>query len=281
MTTTGANGDSWPDEEERVDPNSEEDYWETIKADKVQEPVPIKWQSTYGEVNEPPTGPHLKVVCISDSHNQLDLVAKNIPDGDVLVHAGDLTNYGSEEELKKLNDELGRLPHKHKLIIAGNHDLGFDDEEDLSERLPRYKDQGTPKGYNLLTNATYLQDSGVEIDGVKFYGSSWHPLYGYPFYRPRPELKAKWEKLPSDVDVLITHTPALGYLDKFGTERWGCRYLLDEIENRVKPKFHVFGHVHECYGALSNGNTTFINAAQASKKNKIANKPLVFYISTV
>ncbi|VDL82700.1 unnamed protein product [Nippostrongylus brasiliensis] len=144
---------------------------------------------------------------------------QNIPDGDVLVHAGDLTNYGSEEELKKLNDELGeaqiyldsgRLPHKHKLIIAGNHDLGFDDEEDLSERLPRYKDQGTPKGYNLLTNATYLQDSGVEIDGVKFYGSSWHPLYGYPFYRPRPELKAKWEKLPSDVDVLITHTPALG-----------------------------------------------------------------------
>ncbi|KAK5977633.1 Metallophos domain-containing protein [Trichostrongylus colubriformis] len=175
----------------KVDPNSEEDYWETIKAEKVQIPVQI---NSLGEINSPPSGPHLKVVCISDTHNQLDL---------------------------------------------------------------------------------------VKIDGVTFYGSSWHPLYGYPFYRPRPLLEEKWKKLPSNLDVLITHTPALGYLDTFTEtepERWGCRYLLKEIETRVKPKFHVFGHVHQGYGALSNGNTTFINAAQASKKNKITNKPLVFYI---
>ncbi|KAL6743288.1 hypothetical protein Aduo_016343 [Ancylostoma duodenale] len=258
----------------RVDPNSEEDYWETIKATKVQLPVEV---NSKGEVNSPPSVPHLKVVCISDTHDQLDLV-KDIPDGDVLIHAGDLTNYGSERELKKVNEELGRLPHKHKLIVAGNHDLGFDDSEDPKGRLEKYRGQGTPKGYLLLTNVTYLQDKGVEIEGVKFFGSSWHPLYGYPFYRPRSELKKKWKVLPSNLDVLITHTPALGYLDTFGDERWGCRYLLEEIEDRVKPKFHVFGHVHERYGALSNGATIFVNAAQAAKNNKIANKPLIFYI---
>ncbi|RCN42395.1 Ser/Thr phosphatase family protein [Ancylostoma caninum] len=211
----------------RVDPNSEEDYWETIKASKVQLPVEV---NSKGEVNSPPPVPHLKVVCISDTHDQLDLV-KDIPDGDVLIHAGDLTNYGSERELKKVNEELGRLPHKHKLIVAGNHDLGLDDSEDPKGRLEKYR-----------------------------------------------ELKEKWKVLPSDLDVLITHTPALGYLDKFGDERWGCRYLLEEIEDRVKPKFHVFGHVHERYGALSNGATIFINAAQAAKNNVIANKPLIFYI---
>ncbi|KIH63976.1 Ser/Thr phosphatase family protein [Ancylostoma duodenale] len=210
----------------RVDPNSEEDYWETIKATKVQLPVEV---NSKGEVNSPPSVPHLKVVCISDTHDQLDLV-KDIPDGDVLIHAGDLTNYGSERELKKVNEELGRLPHKHKLIVAGNHDLGFDDSEDPKGRLEKYRGQGTPKGYLLLTNVTYLQDKGVEvachqnfrmgksfrkpilfqIEGVKFFGSSWHPLYGYPFYRPRSELKKKWKVLPSNLDVLITHTPALG-----------------------------------------------------------------------
>lgn len=258
----------------KVDPSSEEDYWESIKRNKVQIPVEV---NAIGEVNSPPAASHLKVVCISDTHNQLDLV-KDIPHGDVLVHAGDLTNFGSEKELKKFNEELGRLPHKHKIVVAGNHDLGFDDAEDPAGRLAQYKGQGTPKGYLLLTNATWLHDRGVEIDGVKFFGSSWHPLYGYPFYRPRPKLEEKWKVLPADLDVLITHTPALGYLDTFGSERWGCRYLLNEIETRVKPKFHVFGHVHECYGALSNGNTTFINAAQAAKNNVIKNKPLVFYI---
>ncbi|EYB94917.1 hypothetical protein Y032_0165g10 [Ancylostoma ceylanicum] len=261
-------------EMKRVDPNSEEDYWETIKASKIQLPVEV---NSKGEVNSPPPVPHLKVVCISDTHDQLDQV-KDIPDGDVLIHAGDLTNYGSERELKKVSEELGRLPHKHKLIVAGNHDLGFDDSEDPNGRLEKYRGQGTPNGYLLLKNVTWLHDKGVEIEGVKFFGSSWHPLYGYPFYRPRPELKEKWKVLPSDLDVLITHTPALGYLDTFGDERWGCRYLLKEIEERVKPKFHVFGHVHERYGALSNGATTFINAAQATKNNKIVNKPLVFYI---
>ncbi|KAK6767090.1 hypothetical protein RB195_026391 [Necator americanus] len=246
----------------KADPNSEEEYWETIKATKVQLPVQV---NSKGEINPPPAVPHLKVVCISDTHNQLDQV-KEIPDGDVLIHAGDLTNYGSEEELKKFNDEIG------------NHDLGFDDTENLKERLEQYRGQGTSRGYLLLTNATWLHDKGVEIDGVNFFGSSWHPLYGYPFYRPRPELEEKWKVLPSNLDVLITHSPALGYLDAFGDERWGCRYLLKEIEERVKPKYHVFGHIHERHGVLSNGPTTFVNAAQANRSNKIANRPLVFYI---
>ncbi|CAJ0589493.1 unnamed protein product [Cylicocyclus nassatus] len=259
-------------EMKKVDPNSEEDYWDKIKANKIQTSVE---KNSEGEINTPPQDNYLKVVCISDTHNQLDLV-QNIPDGDVLIHAGDLTNYGSREELEKLFSDL--LRHRHKLIVAGNHDLGFDDSEDVTGRLEQYRNKGTPQGYTLLQNVTYLHDKSVEIDGVKFFGSSWHPLFGYPFYVPRPKLESKWKAIPSDLDVLITHTPPLGYLDLFGDERWGCRYLLNEIETRVKPRFHVFGHVHERYGAMSNGVTTFINAAQANRSNVIVNDPIVFYI---
>ncbi|KAE9413276.1 hypothetical protein Angca_007835, partial [Angiostrongylus cantonensis] len=191
---------------EKVDPNSEEDYWDTIKSNKIQTAIHV---NSLGEVNSPATVPYLKVVCISDTHNQLHLI-KDIPDGDVLIHAGDFTNFGSKKELIMFNEDIGRLPHKHKIVVAGNHDLGFDDSEEMNGRLPQYQGHGTPKGYRLLTDVIWLHDRGVKIDGVTFFGSSWHPLYGYPFYTPRPKLEEKWRSLPSDIEILITHTPALG-----------------------------------------------------------------------
>ncbi|VDM57511.1 unnamed protein product [Angiostrongylus costaricensis] len=140
---------------------------------------------------------------------------QDIPDGDVLIHAGDFTNFGSESELIKFNEDIGtfplcRLPHKHKIVVAGNHDLGFDDSEEMNGRLPQYQGHGTPKGYRLLKDVIWLHDKGVKFDGVTFFGSSWHPLYGYPFYTPRPKLEEKWRSLPSGIEILITHTPALG-----------------------------------------------------------------------
>ncbi|KAK6023014.1 hypothetical protein OSTOST_11267, partial [Ostertagia ostertagi] len=150
--------------------------------------------------------------------------------------------------------------------------LGFDDTENLNERVPHYQGQGTPKGYRLLTNVTWLHDKGVEVS----ISENRRPLCLWSIHGKVYDGK-KWKKIPSNLDVLITHTPALGYLDTYTEwrpERWGCRHLLREIETRVKPKFHVFGHVHQGFGALSSGNTTFINAAQASKTYEISNKPL-------
>ncbi|CAD6187059.1 unnamed protein product [Caenorhabditis auriculariae] len=259
----------------KIDPHSEEDYWEEIKCSRVQIPVVPNQLS---ELNAPPDVPHLKVVCISDTHEQLQNVT-NIPDGDVLIHAGDFTNNGDREQLLIFNSLMGAFPHRHKLVVAGNHELGFDANERKEERLEKDVGKGTENGFELLTNVTYLQDREVEIDGVKFFGSSYHPLRGFPFYRTRAEeLGECWKKIPTETDVLITHTPPLGYLDQFGNERWGCRDLLREVEERVKPCFHVFGHVHERYGAMSNGKTMFINAAQCLRNNVIQTRPLVFYI---
>uniref|UniRef100_A0A1I7V463 Metallophos domain-containing protein n=1 Tax=Caenorhabditis tropicalis TaxID=1561998 RepID=A0A1I7V463_9PELO len=260
----------------RIDPYAENELWDSIKDNKTQ--IEIPKLNEEGAINTPPTDgtPYLKVVCISDTHEQLHNVT--VPDGDVLIHAGDFTNNGDENELIKFNEEMTRFPHKYKLVVAGNHELGFDHDEDQSDRLDSDKGNGTANGFELLTNVTYLQDKHITIDGIKFFGSSYHPLRGFPFYRTRAsQLKQCWEAVPNDTDVLITHTPPLGYLDQFGEERWGCKDLLNKVEE-VKPRYHIFGHVHERHGCISNGDTYFINAAQCNKGNQIQTRPFVFYI---
>ncbi|GMT37091.1 hypothetical protein PFISCL1PPCAC_28388 [Pristionchus fissidentatus] len=195
-----------------------------------------------------------------------------------LFTPGDITSYGDAETLMQFNEELGSLPHPNKIVIAGNHELGFDSTEDQSERKDKWQGHGTPEGWKLLTNCTFLNDSSIEIDGVTFYGSSWHPLEGYPFYRPRDELGKKWDRIPENVDVLITHSPPLGQLDLYPpAERWGCRYLLEKVEE-LRPHLHVFGHVHDCYGAVRNKHTIFVNAASQKSTKDGFNRPLIAYI---
>ncbi|GMT27421.1 hypothetical protein PFISCL1PPCAC_18718, partial [Pristionchus fissidentatus] len=261
-----------------VDENSQEDLWDAIRHRYVQ------WNITIidGEVNRPPVrGDFLKVVCTSDTHELLENIIDLIPDGDVLIHAGDFTNFGDEGNITLFNELMGQLPHPHKLVIAGNHEMGFDHTEDLSIRRDKYRHEGTPEGWELLTNVTYLQDSSVEIDGVIFYGSPWHPLKGYPFYRPRHLIDHEWSRFPDRIDVLITHVPPLGYMDFYpnASERWGDFSLLNRV-NDLRPKFHVFGHNHFNYGAQSNGPTTFMNvAAKNGTTKEVHIAPLVFYIA--
>ncbi|CAL2052138.1 unnamed protein product [Caenorhabditis brenneri] len=261
---------------DEVDPFHENELWDLIKANKTQI-VLHKIDNSSAIMAEPKDkSRYLKVVAISDTHNQMAGVT--IPDGDVLIHAGDLTNDEEYERLVEFNNQMGLLPHPHKLVIGGNHELGFDVFENKAKRRPRDQPLGTEEGWKLLTNVTYLLDQSVKIDGVKFYGSPYHALPGYPFYKNRKNgLREVWERIPSDVDVLITHSPPLGYLDLFRNDRWGCRYLLEKVE-KYQPKFHIYGHVHQSYGAMTNGKTTFLNAAQCDPKNKIQDRPFVFWI---
>jgi len=141
----------------------------------------------------------MKLITISDTHGlhwSLD-----IPDGDVLIHAGDLTDRGILEEVSEFNTFLGTLPHPHKIVIAGNHDLCFEDYRMDCEEA--------------LTNCIYLQDQEVTIDGVRFYGSPWQPwFYDWAFNLERgPEIRAKWDLIPEGTDVLITHGPPYGIGD--------------------------------------------------------------------
>ena len=193
------------------------------------------------------TAARTRVVLLSDTHGcHWDVT---VPDGDVLVHAGDATNAGDLKELRDFERWLSTLPHPHRVVIAGNHDWAF-------ERRPKL-------ARATLASATYLQDSVVELAGLRFYGSPWQPEFcNWAFNLPRgPALAAKWAAIPADVDVLVTHGPPHGVLDQtFDGRGVGCRELRRALD-RVTPAVHVFGHIHEARGVAEVGRTLCVNAS--------------------
>jgi Icc-related predicted phosphoesterase len=211
----------------------------------------------------------VKVVAISDTHNHLGSIS--VPDGDILVHAGDATVRGSESEWAIFNEALGNLPHKHKFVIPGNHDWICQRDTDLARAL--------------LTNATFLVDELVEEQGIRIYGSPWQPTFhNWAFNMHRgAKIKAIWDKIPENLDILITHGPPHGILDEVGRgyfdiiEHVGCEELMKAITN-LKPKFHVFGHIHEGHGSMKVDDTTFINASIMDINYKPVNRPILFHI---
>lgn len=228
----------------------------------------------------------VRFVCISDTHGKLDEIVEMVPDGDVLIHAGDFTNYGDVNEVIQFNAAMGMLPHKHKLVIAGNHELGFEDGEEMTvQQLASLNMLGINKAYEMLTNVTYLCDKMVDICGIKIYGTPWHPMPGYSFFRERgAAILQKWNNIPNKVDVLITHTPPLGHGDwntsiKANGVLCGDAELLNTVEYRVKPKYHVFGHIHQKHGASTNGRTTFINASICDHKLNTMYPPIIFDVN--
>ncbi len=188
------------------------------------------------------------LVLASDTHGRhRNLI---VPDGDVFIHAGDITRFGGEiDDLIDFNDYLATLPHAHKIVVAGNHDFCFERQNARSR--------------SILTNATYLEDDGLSIDGVTYYGSPWQPVFlNWAFNLERGKaLREKWAMIPDDTEVLITHGPPRGILDEvFDGERVGCEDLRERIRE-VRPKVHVFGHIHEARGMHEQDGTTFVNAS--------------------
>lgn len=189
----------------------------------------------------------MRIVCFSDTHGMhRDF---EIPAGDVLVFAGDMCGLSNLNCLTDFNDFMGELPHRHKIVVCGNHDWAFEKEPE--------------KAQMLMTNSIYLQDSGCEIDGLNFWGSPWQPEFGrWAFNLPRGiQLREKWLKIPENTDVLVTHSPPMGIQDLVVTGMHeGCDELLDVIK-KIKPKLHVFGHIHEAYGMQIVGKTIFVNTS--------------------
>jgi Icc-related predicted phosphoesterase len=203
----------------------------------------------------------LRLVAFSDTHNLHEEVT--LPDGDLLLFSGDLSKRGSRKDVARFNDYLARQPHRHKVVVAGNHDFCFENHPDESRAL--------------LTAAIYLQDQAVELDGLRLYGSPWQPeFHDWAFNLERGEpLRLKWELIPPRTDVLITHGPPRGHGDALrrgGTA--GCDDLLDAVR-RVQPCLHVFGHIHEGYGATHEGRTLCLNASTCTFDHDPTNPPWV------
>lgn len=212
----------------------------------------------------------MKLVCISDTHNQIHKL--KLPPGDILIISGDATNNGSLHEVTKFNYAVEKIKseigYKHIIFIEGNHDF-----------------YGEQHGYfamkALIPSIDYfLRDSSIEINGVKFWGSPWQPtFYDWGFNLNRgPDIKAKWDLIPDGIDVLITHGPPANIGDKtMQGEAAGCKDLLNAIL-RIKPKVHICGHIHNGYGIRNFHDITFINASSCDEYYLPVNAPIEFEI---
>ena len=213
-----------------------------------------------------------RITFISDTHTKHDKVSGFLTGGDLLVHAGDLTGRGYITEIEnfmKWYDNINN--YDTKVFIAGNHDFGFQDD---NQKL-----RGLLTGYKTID---YLEDELMMVGGdyedmIKIWGTPWQPeFHNWAFNLPRGEkLKEKWDMIPMNTDILITHGPPLGKLDyvRYSNENVGCEELMKRVEE-VKPKIHVFGHIHEGYGYVFDGNTHFINAAVLNGRYEFRNKPI-------
>lgn len=194
----------------------------------------------------------MKITAISDTHGFHEVLP--LTKGDVLIHAGDATLSGVTSELETFAKWFDAQPFKHKIFVPGNHELCM--EYDFAGHAALFK------------NSIVLHDQSVEIEGVKFYGSSWQPeFHNWAFNVPRgPQAVENWSKIPDDTEVLITHGPPFGTMDMVHTEglaliNVGCE-ALDERVNQLKNlKLHVFGHIHEHHGYITKKNVTYVNAA--------------------
>ena len=210
----------------------------------------------------------MKIICVSDTHRQYKKL--KISEADVFIHCGDIDCYEFSSELKKFNKWLGTVPCKHKLIIAGNHD-GYFDKHSIREIQKR------------LTNGIYLENTEVIIDGVKFYGSPYTPIFGnWWFMLSSDGLLEAWSKIPEDTDILITHGPPFEILDKsrIGYLPVGCSFLAKRVKE-IKPKAHVFGHIHGEYGIKKTKETVYINSSSMDEDYCIVNKPIEFNINPI
>jgi Icc-related predicted phosphoesterase len=221
----------------------------------------------------------MKIVAISDTH-MWGMPLKELPAGDVLVHAGDATYRGTEAEVQQFRNELVKhledsrykKGYKHIIFVPGNHDWGFYNHEQ------QFRDM-----FQDYPNVHILINQEVVIDGVKFWGSPVCPPFGrWAFYLEDDQRRQLWNTIPDDTDILITHGPPKHVLDEVynywdNVEHTGCAHLANRVI-AVKPKYHFFGHIHEGYGHLNVYGINFVNASIMNERYKPENKPTVWEV---
>jgi len=205
----------------------------------------------------------VRVVCVSDTH----LFEPELPSGDILIHAGDMTMCGRIDETWRQLPWLSRqVPHFKKVIVVpGNHEIGW--EESFNEQHKLFVDAGI----------TLLNDTHLIVDGFKIHGSPVQPwFHDWEFNRERGnDIRKHWLLIPEDTGILITHGPPYEILDRCEDgRRVGCEDLL-EFVYKIKPKLHVFGHIHEAYGVYEDQGIKFVNASIMNLSYHPVNSPIV------
>ena len=216
----------------------------------------------------------MRIVCISDTHSQLKRVA--VPDGDLLVHAGDLTKGGSVNEIAEQFRQLNRMPHEDIIVVAGNHDRALQSKPELvglyRRRYPRVQ---------------YLNGESAVIAGIKVWGSPWTPWFqdwAFNFAQgPQGEREAEkhYATVPSDTQLLITHGPPRGILDRLDSHgsdpgaHVGSLALRERVRSLPQLRAHIFGHIHSAHGTSRGGDVLFINAAICDELYQPTQLPIV------
>jgi Icc-related predicted phosphoesterase len=225
----------------------------------------------------------MRIILLSDTHGLHRSIIPKLPKGDVLIHAGDCCNIGSERDIQSFVHWFQNLEgYDAKIFIAGNHDWGFERKEPW---LYHYINEE-----NLSqSDCVYLEDSSFTIEDpkfsrpIKFYGTPWQPPFmNWAFNIAEKDLYKYYEKIPIDTDVLITHCPPQNIRD-FGLPTYmplGSSTLRDYVE-KIKPTLHVFGHIHEAYGELATIDTLFVNGSTCTRRYVPSNKPIIIKLTEV
>lgn len=192
----------------------------------------------------------IRIACISDTH---DIYYPEIPEVDAIIHAGDITGSGSQLQTRNFLTWFESLPIKHKLFIGGNHD--------------KFLERNGPAIVEEFPSVQMLWDSSYDLEGYKVWGSPYSPTFmNWYFMKDPEELEEHWKKIPKDVDIVVTHGPAYGTLDRAvplrGHEHLGDKALAKTLSPQA-PRYHICGHIHGSRGILTDwdGRTTAINAA--------------------
>lgn len=230
-------------------------YAATLAADSILA------LSSFQEINV------VKFVVIADTHGQHAKL--QLPGGDVLIHAGDISRRGRQGEVADFLQWFAQQPFRHKIFIAGNHDFYFERTlaDDIALLIP--------------AGVTYLNDSATVINGIHIWGSPVTPWFlSWAFNRHRGyDIQQHWNLIPANTDILITHGPVHGIHDRtVNGQHVGCEDLLHTVQ-LIKPKYFIGGHIHEAYGVVSKNGTTFINASVLDEEYRLVNNPVVFELS--
>ena len=214
----------------------------------------------------------MRITIISDTHQKHNQLNNDLPGGDLLLHAGDFMTSGySKTEAEQFFKWYEMRGYDNCVFIAGNHDRIMQDEPEMM--------RGLLTGYKGID---YLEDETIIIESsdttrIKVYGSPWQPeFYDWAYNLPRngEELKAKWDAIPEDTDILITHGPAWGFVDTVlgRNQHLGCELLAERIKT-IRPKIHICGHIHSGNGHYFDGHTHFINASVLNERYNYAHEP--------